>query len=899
MLAGSAQKNILNDSWFELPFAVNSFTETNKWIHVLNSNVVNGEIFRTKQFGFADSTLYCKVAYKTSDLNSRNNCQIMQRIQGLQQKKYRLAFWTWISSRDIYYTVEINYLNENYTNESGTRAAQLIAQSASSASSNYHIPGNWKLQIIDFDLTQVEDLNRLDIVRFSIFPNCNNGATITRECEYYFAAPQLYEITDNNKDYFTDGGFESWTITGTEPISNFWFVNNGHNACAKRSPGHRDTDYAYSITTQNDNDGTFIETAPGSLRIPRTQINLSFYARAENENGQLKILLGEKTLGTIMLSDSWTRYAVQTDYADVAAESQDKLRFELLTKNTYGIDACRIERTDGLSEPDSPVSGNNKSIIVSSNANSGAGTLRQAVGDADAGDTIVIPGEYEIILSETLNITKSLVIDGQGATIRVTDPGITKQKLIIIGNGSTDTEATSSEVTLKNLILKPGDITGTHATASNIANCGAGITLFNYSKLLAYGLTIDGGKGDYAGAIHVNHNSSTIKLYNCVFRNNQATTSNGGAIMLKGDAMVDNCIFDGNLAKLNGSALATYGTSSIKHSTFKNNDAQGNVGGAVVNYSQTNGIVDIYACLFDSNVCSNTNGGGGAIAANHNQSTTIITNSTFTNNSGTSAGAVFFSTNSSVATAGNMTFINNTFAGNVASGTSPGALLINNTKTAAYTFSILMINNIFAYNYNANGAMDVQALNASLYSLSGSNNLTGTSTGLDGLTAIIPFSYEPESALFKTYSSEQRKKPLIDSDGTIKLSGENSVAFGAGFAYGFYEPELIPGLDQLNVRRAVVPCLGACEFVVENGTGTPDINTDLISLYPNPTQGQIQIRGIENIHRICVFDLAGKVVYNTYGNRKNVHLSQLQSGLYLMLIDTEKGTFTKRFQIKK
>ncbi|MDO9635248.1 MAG: T9SS type A sorting domain-containing protein [Paludibacter sp.] len=897
--SGYAQKNILNDSNFELPFAVNSFAENNKWIHVLNNDVVSGEIFRTKQFGFSDSILYSKVAYKVSDLNSRNNCQITQRVTGLKQKKYRLTFWAWISSRDIYYTAEVNFLNENYTNESGTRAAQIISQSVSSSSLNYHIPGNWKLQTLDFDLSQVEDINRLDVVRFSLFPNCNNGNTITRECEYYIAFPQLYEVTDSHKDYFVDGSFESWTIAGIEPVSNYWFANTGNNACVKRGAGHRDTDYAFTISTQNENDGTFIETLPGSLRIPRTNIDLSFYARSEDENGQMRILLGNKNLGTINLTSAWTRYKMNIDYADVPAELEDKLRFEILKGNTYGIDACRIERTDGLSEPDVPIEGNNKKMLITSNADSGNGSLRQAVIDASAGDTIIIPGDYEITLNAELNIAKSMVIDGQGATIKVNDPGVTKQKLIIIGNGSTDTEATSSEVTLKNITLKPGDITGTHATASNIANCGAGITLFNFSKLFAYNLNIDGGKGNYAGAIHVNHNSSTIKLYNSTFTNNQATSSNGGAAMLKGDALVDNCLFEGNLAKLNGSALATYGKASIKQSEFINNEAQGTVGGAIVNYSQTNGIVDIYGCLFDSNVCSNANGGGGAIAANHNQSTTLITNCTFTNNSGTSTGAVLFSTNSSVATAGGMTFINNTFAGNQASGTSPGALLIDNTKTIAYTFSILLINNIFAYNYNANGTQDVSALNTALYNLSGSNNITGNSVGLDVLVATIPFAYNQEPELFNAFETGEPRKPLKDPDGTIKLSGESSIAYGAGFTYGFYEPELIPGLDQLNVKRASIPCLGACEYVAVNGTGMPSINTAGISIYPNPTAGQIQIRGADKINRVSVIDLTGKIVYITDENRENVFLNQLQSGLYLILINTEQGTYTQRIQIKK
>lgn len=899
VLTGVAQKNILNDSWFEQPYAINSAVTTNQWIHILNSGMVNGEIYRTLPAGFTDSVLYCKVAYKSQDMNGRNNCQIVQRITGLKQKKYRLAFWVWTSSRDIYYTAEVNFLNENYTNESGTRAAQLIAQSASSGAGNYHIPGNWKLQTLDIDFTAVDDPKRLDVVRFAFFPNCNNGTTITREAEYYLAAPLLYEVNETTKDYFADGNFESWDITGLQPVAGYWQVNAGPDACAKRGPGHRDTDYAMVVTTGGEKDGTTIETVPGSLRIPRSTIDLSFYARSDDASAALKVYLGSTDLGKISLTDNWKRYVLTIDYSAIDASTPDVLRFELLNKAAYSIDACRLERQDGVTEADAPVAGAHQRIVVSSQSDTGSGSLRQAVLDALDGDTILIPGNFEIVLHSALTINKSVVVDGQGATIRVNEPGVTKQKLIVIGNGANDTGVTASTVTLKDVLLKPGNVTGSHATVSNVANCGAGITLFNYSKLITHGVTIDGGKGDYAGAIHVNHSSSAIQLFNSVFRNNEATSSNGGAIMLKGDALVEGCLFEGNRAKQNGSALATYNTGNIRNTIFRTNEAQGVVGGAVVNYSQTNGIVTVSGCLFDSNVCSNTSGGGGAIAANHNQSTTFISNSTFANNSGTSAGAVYFVTNSSVATAGAMNFINNTFTGNTAAGTAPGALVINNTRTSDYSFSILLINNIFAYNYNANGLLDVSAQNTSLYNLSGSNNIKGISEGLDELQATLPFSYAPESDLFKNLEVSQPRKPVLDADGTVKLSGNTSIAFAAGFAYGHFEPELIPGLDQLGVKRATVPCVGAYEWLPGQWTALQSTANPELNLYPNPTSGILHLSNGANIRSLRVTNLLGQPVFHEKGNLTNIDIRQLDSGMYLMQVETEEGKFVQRIHLKK
>lgn len=892
-----AQKNIIGDPGFESPYLTNQLTGTDQWIHVFNSDIVAGEMKRILSYGFPDSMVFCRAAYKTTGLNNRSSCYLTQRMTGLKAKKYRLVFKTWISSRDIYYTAEVNFPNENYTNENGTRAAQVIAQSASSSGMNYHIPGNWKTQVLDFDLSGIKDPERLKIVRFSLYPNCNNGSTISRSCDYMIAEPQLYEVTGTRTDYFTDGEFESWTITGTSPVSNYWQSNPGNGACVKRAPGHADTDYSMSISTPSDNDGTTFETTDGSIFIPQADIDLTFFARSEDAGGQAQITLGGKDLGTITLTPSWQKYSLNVDLSQTANPEQ-KLRFGLLKAGTYYIDGCHIARTDGLFEPE-PLNGiDNKTIFVTTDADSGAGSLRQSVADAAAGDTILIPGNYEITLHSELMIAKSLTIDGQGAVIRVADPGATSQKLLIIGESSSDTEANAADVTLRNLMLEPGDISNTHSTASNIANCGAGITLFNYSKLTAEGVTIDGGKGNYAGAIHVNHNSSTITLLNCRFLNNQASSSNGGAIMLKGTARIDSCLFEGNFAKGNGSALATYGQSDITNSIFRNNESQSNVGGAIVNYSQTNGIVDISNSLFDGNKCSHTGAGGGAIAANHNQSTTHITNCTFIKNTGTSAGAVYFGTNSSVATAGAMTFINNTFAGNEGGSGGAGALYVANTKTISYTFSILLINNIFTYNYTPAGLQDVMLQNTSLYDLQGSNNIFGISTGTESCTGSIPFSYDPATELFASYTGTDRPIPLSDEDGTIHLSGKNSAACAAGFGYGNYEPELIPGLDQTGAKRAIVPCIGASEFIPDTETSAPGVSPASYVLYPNPAEDIIYLKNGQDIHQVVFFDLTGRKVLEDHGKQGRIELRNLAPGIYLGTIYTKYGTVTQRVRVK-
>lgn len=53
--------------------------------------------------------------------------------------------------------------------------------------------------------------------------------------------------------------------------------------------------------------------------------------------------------------------------------------------------------------------------VVTNNADSGPGTLRQAVADANAGDTIIFAGPTLIAMNAPIEITKPLTIDGPGA----------------------------------------------------------------------------------------------------------------------------------------------------------------------------------------------------------------------------------------------------------------------------------------------------------------------------------------------------------------------------------------------------------------------------------------------------------------------------------------------------
>src|SRR6056297_2517155 len=74
-----------------------------------------------------------------------------------------------------------------------------------------------------------------------------------------------------------------------------------------------------------------------------------------------------------------------------------------------------------------------------------------------------------------------------------------------------------------------------------------------------------------------------------------------------------------------------------------------------------------------------------------------------------------------------------------------------------------------------------------------------------------------------------------------------------------------------------------------------------INLYPNPVDDKINIRSTsEQVSRVVVTDLSGRVCLQKITNNQNevLNLSKLNSGIYLIQLETEKGKYTAKI-VKK
>jgi predicted outer membrane repeat protein len=263
---------------------------------------------------------------------------------------------------------------------------------------------------------------------------------------------------------------------------------------------------------------------------------------------------------------------------------------------------------------------------VTTTADSGPGSLRQAVLDANAApaeaDTIVFdPAVFgspqtitlasEIDISPVTGTTDSLTIVGPGANL-----------LTISGNG-----------TVRIFDLGPGDtnsISGMTLTKGAGSDGGA---IQNESNLTLTDIVFLENVTNSGGAIYTSN--GTVNVNRCTFTNNQTTGTNingdgGSAMEIRGGTVnITGCVMRGGTTRGGGGAIRNNSPTTISDTLIENNTSGGSGnsdgGGAIRN----TGVMTLTNCIVRGNKAGeNTNGGA---IVNEDQLTlvnTIITNNT-------------------------------------------------------------------------------------------------------------------------------------------------------------------------------------------------------------------------------------------------------------------------------
>ena len=205
-------------------------------------------------------------------------------------------------------------------------------------------------------------------------------------------------------------------------------------------------------------------------------------------------------------------------------------------------------------------------------------------------------------------------------------------------------------------------------------------------------------------------------------------------------------------------------------------------------------------------------------------------------------------------------------------------------------------------------------------------------------------SSELEDGIFMTYENNCEEAPLSCYP-VLNLQGE--YQWHSGEEYGVYlswnKPNVTANLDHFNVYRSIlvtkeseliaeVPYTGAntyeffddnneqgdyeyevtsvfvrgseqCESAAE-GIGNLIVtavneNTANINVYPNPTNGLLNIEGQGTMH-ISVSNLLGQTLQETTANgNTTLDMGRLEAGMYLIRIETENGVTIQKVNLRK
>ena len=239
--------------------------------------------------------------------------------------------------------------------------------------------------------------------------------------------------------------------------------------------------------------------------------------------------------------------------------------------------------------------------VVTTNADSGPGSLRQAIQDACPGSTITFDMSQVVspivLTSVELLIDKDLTISGPGANVltvqRTTGPKAPAFRIfnVVVPTG----DGFEIVATISGLTIANGQVQGKFPSSA-----GGGISNSGPATLNVAGCTLNNNSADFGGGIF-NSSSGTVEVTHSTLNNNVANFGGGGGIYNSSTGTVNltNCTLSGNSANNdggegssfgNGGGIANDGTGpvNVAHSTLTNNSASVNGGGI---YNNTTGPV--------------------------------------------------------------------------------------------------------------------------------------------------------------------------------------------------------------------------------------------------------------------------------------------------------------------
>ena len=278
---------------------------------------------------------------------------------------------------------------------------------------------------------------------------------------------------------------------------------------------------------------------------------------------------------------TWENTTVEDRLDTPVAGNREQRRAAQRTKKVAALGSGMVLVAAGASTAltlaSSAPAGANTTIVVSTTADTGAGSLRQAIIDANAAggqDTITFSVTGTITLASDLPlVTDALKIQGPGSAALTIDGA----NNAIFNFYKIDSAAGVDEVS---------GLTITHGTANNFDDSGGGIVvrLGSADMTIANDVITDNYAGNDGGGVQFYDNTGHMTVSGTTISNNTAFYG-GGGLYADGDGngpdsglvvMIENSTITGNTAGANGGGLYLSSVdATVTNSTINFNQAKG------------------------------------------------------------------------------------------------------------------------------------------------------------------------------------------------------------------------------------------------------------------------------------------------------------------------------------
>jgi CSLREA domain-containing protein len=198
------------------------------------------------------------------------------------------------------------------------------------------------------------------------------------------------------------------------------------------------------------------------------------------------------------------------------------------------------------------------SVTVTSSADDGHGSLRRAIVGVCPDGTINFGGDHAITLASTLNIDKSMTIDGSGHSVTV-----------------------SGNFAVRVFFVNPGVTFNMNKLTVTEGSMYEGGGIYNYlGTLNVTNSTISGNSASswYCGGI-LNY-MGTLTVSNSTISGNSGSSYGGGICNFYGTLTVSSSTISGNSA-ISGGGIYNDGTSTVTNSIVAGNPSGGNCSGTI------------------------------------------------------------------------------------------------------------------------------------------------------------------------------------------------------------------------------------------------------------------------------------------------------------------------------